>query len=93
MDFSRPNNEEKMKNQIKRVRWNKSVTPPTKLKTEAEVAELFGVSIQTMKSMRKRGNIQFVKVERCVRYRDEHIADYLERNTHKNNPPVKEIDI
>ena len=66
----------------------------TALKTEQEVADLLHITRRTLYEERKRGNITFIRVGlRLIRYRDEDISDYIDRNTRRENPPVKELDI
>ena len=66
----------------------------TALKTEQEVADLLHITRRTLYEERKRGTITLIRVGlRLIRYRDEDISDYIDRNTRRENPPVKELDI
>ena len=52
------------------------------LLTPEEAAQQLRISPRTLNKWRSvgRGNINFVKIGRCVRYRASDIQDYIERN-------------
>jgi excisionase family DNA binding protein len=54
-----------------------------KLLTTDEAAELVGAKPQTLSIWRctKRHNIPFVRVGRLIRYREQDVLDWLDRNT------------
>lgn len=56
----------------------------TKLLTQEQVQEWFNVPIRTLEDMRSRPSkdpIPFVKVGRLVRYREDEIEKWIQRNT------------
>lgn len=55
----------------------------SKLLTTKEVAEKLNVSISTVKRMQEDGQIAFVKIGKCVRMREEHLENWIERRTVK----------
>lgn len=49
-----------------------------KLYSEKEVATYLGVSVFTIRRARYAGEISFIQSKRYVRYRESHIAEYLQ---------------
>ena len=54
--------------------------PVQPLLSEQEVANVLGVSLSTMRRMRNRGEIKHTYVGKRVRFRLDHIDDYLKQN-------------
>ena len=51
------------------------------LLTEPEAADYFGWSVYTMREIRKRGEIEFLKFhDRTIRYTFEQLEDYKRRH-------------
>ena len=61
-----------------------SNAPP--LLTEAQAAEFLNVHPRTVKKARGDGQIQFVRIGRCIRYRAEDIAHFIRTKTVANDP-------
>jgi len=60
------------------------MTPKYRLFSEIEVAEWFGLSVSTLQKMRSsthRDPLPFTKVGGAVRYREDLLLKWLERNT------------
>lgn len=55
-------------------------TNPT-WRTITEACEYLGVSVPTLREMRRTGQLRYVQVGRRVRFTDEHLAEFVERNT------------
>jgi excisionase family DNA binding protein len=56
--------------------------------TEAEAAERLRVSQRTLRALRSKGMIRYVRPSpRKVFYKPEDVAEYLERATCQDNPP------
>ncbi|MCA8889643.1 MAG: helix-turn-helix domain-containing protein [Parvularculaceae bacterium] len=51
------------------------------LLTEREAAARLGVSLSTLQRLRRIGQVAFIKIGRLVKYREEHLAEYLEAST------------
>jgi predicted DNA-binding transcriptional regulator AlpA len=67
-----------------------------RLLTEQEVAEMLSLSVTTLRSMRSRNRLKeardpipFIKIGRIVRYNEDEILQYLDRNT--TSPSGEEI--
>lgn len=57
-----------------------------KLLTENEVAEWIGLAITTLRTMRSRPGkdpIPYTKVGKLIRYREDLLLKWIERNTHE----------
>jgi excisionase family DNA binding protein len=54
-----------------------------RLLTQEQAAELLGVLPKTLQAWRttRRYPLRFVKVGRCVRYKPEDVADFIEKRT------------
>ena len=52
-----------------------------KLLTEREAAEAFGVSVDTIRRLRRAGKIAHTCIGGRFRYTEEHLVAYLERET------------
>jgi len=61
----------------------KSARATDKLLTQEQAAELLGVLPKTLQAWRttQRYPLKFVKVGRCVRYRPQDLADFIEKRT------------
>jgi hypothetical protein len=60
------------------------MTPKYRLFTEDEVSEWFGIAVATLRTMRARPGkdpIPFTKVGGKVKYREDLLLKWLERNT------------
>jgi predicted DNA-binding transcriptional regulator AlpA len=60
------------------------VTPKYRLFTPEEVEKWFGVSVAKLQDMRSRPGkdpIPFTKIGRYVRYREDELLKWIERNT------------
>lgn len=53
--------------------------------SDKEVAELLGVSQQTVQQIARKGLLPRVKIERLVRYRLEDVLTYIEESTETLN--------
>lgn len=49
------------------------------LLTEREVADVFGVSVDTIRRLRRAGKISHTSIGGRIRYTEEHVLAYLER--------------
>ena len=57
-------------------------TQQDKLRTRPEAAEFLGIKVQTLAAWAMTGkHIPFVKVGRCVRYRQSALEEFLQRRT------------
>lgn len=64
-----------------------------KLLTEEQVHEWFGIPIATLQSMRSRPGkdpIPFTKIGRLIRYREDLLLKWIERNTFDDTEQSKE---
>jgi excisionase family DNA binding protein len=52
---------------------------PDPLLTEADVAEVLGLTPRTLRTMRKAGEIQALRVRGCVRYTRAAVESYIDR--------------
>ncbi len=52
-----------------------------KLLTEREAAEVFGVSVDTIRRLRRTGKIAHTRIGGRIRYTEDHLLTYLERET------------
>ncbi|KGO35170.1 MAG: helix-turn-helix domain-containing protein [Desulfoprunum sp.] len=61
----------------------KNARATDKLLTQEQAAELLGVLPKTLQAWRttQRYPLKFVKVGRCVRYRLQDLADFIEKRT------------
>jgi predicted DNA-binding transcriptional regulator AlpA len=58
-------------------------TDPDALLSEAEVSELFGISMRTLQAWRtKKSGPPFARLGRVVRYRRKDLIGWAEQNTH-----------
>jgi predicted site-specific integrase-resolvase len=58
---------------------------------ERQAAEYFGWSVYTMREIRKRGEIEFVRFNnRTIRYTTEQLEDYKSRHMNSMAEPGKE---
>jgi excisionase family DNA binding protein len=53
------------------------------LLTVKQVAEKLNVSVRTVQRMQEDGQIAFVKIGKCVRMREEHLENWIEKRTVK----------
>lgn len=60
--------------------------PIPALLTEKDAAARLKVSTRTLRSLRAQGHLPFVRIGRQVRYREEDIAKFVERNLVHNRP-------
>lgn len=59
--------------------------------TQEEVAELFGVSIHTIRKWRQAGLIPFVRVGQTVRFEDDAIKDFIARHRQAGQEPAAAV--
>jgi len=57
----------------------KKIAGIEKLLTPEQVAEIFGIKVETLNQWRhkKRYDLNFVKIGRCVRYRRSDVEDFI----------------
>lgn len=51
------------------------------LLTEAEVCDYLGITIHTLRHWRRTGQIEFIKINRQIRFREATIISMLEQGT------------
>lgn len=56
------------------------------LLTEEEAASFLNVHPQTLRKVRARGQIAFVRIGRSIRYSKEEVVSFVERATVANDP-------
>lgn len=56
-----------------------SVSALPRLYTEAEVAEYLGLAVITLRRMRRRREIEFVKVGGKIKFTEAHLKKYLDK--------------
>lgn len=69
------------------------MTPKYRLLTEKDVEQWFGIAVATLRTMRSRPGkdpIPFTKIGGRVRYREDLLLRWLERNTFDNTEDSKE---
>lgn len=59
---------------------HKPLRLPTLL-TEREVSDVFGVSVDTIRRLRRAGKIAHTRIGGRIRYTEQHLLAYLERET------------
>lgn len=70
------------------------MNPKYRLLTEFQVHEWFGIPVATLRTMRSRHDVKdpipFTKIGRLVRYREDLLLKWLERNTFDSTETAQE---